>query len=56
VSSQNFVRAVLGKDLITPVRIHFDGRSRAMVSLSSDFDAHAFIGSRKRCLRPRRRA
>ena len=56
VPSQNFVRAVLGKDLIAPVRIHFDGRSRAMVRLSSDFDAHAFIGSRKGCLRPRRRA
>jgi hypothetical protein len=56
MSFQNFVCAVLGKDLITPIRIHFDGRSRAMLRLSSDFDAHAFIGSRKGCLRPRRRA
>ena len=56
VSFQNFVRAVLGKDLITPVRIHFDGRGRAMVRLSSNFDASAFISSRKGFLRPRRRA
>lgn len=56
MSSQNFVRAVLGKDLITPVRIHFNGRSRARVRLSSDFDAHALIGSGEGGLRPRRRA
>ena len=56
VPFQNFVGAVLGKDLIAPVRIHFDGWGRAMMRLPSNFDAHAFIGSRKRCLRPRRRA
>jgi len=56
VSPQNFVRPALGEDLITPIRIHFQGRSRAVVRLSTNLNAHAIIGSRKRCLRPRRRA
>ncbi len=45
VSSQNFVRAALGQDLITTIGIHFQGRSRAVVRLSRDFNAHAIIGS-----------
>jgi len=56
VSFQNFVCTVLGKDLITPVRIHLDGWGRAMVRISSDLNAYAFISSRKGFLRPRRRA
>ena len=56
VSSQNFVCAALGEDLITPIRIHFQGRSRATVRHSGDFNAHAIISSRKGGLGPRRRA
>jgi hypothetical protein len=56
VTFQNFVCPALGEDLITPIRIHFQRRSLAIVRLSSDFNAHAIISSRKDCLRLNRRA
>lgn len=45
VSSQNRIGPVDGKDLITPIRIHFQRWSRAMLELPVDFHAHAVISS-----------
>jgi hypothetical protein len=54
VPFQNFIRPALGEDLIAPIGIHFQGRSGAVVRLSSNFDAHAIISSREGILRPGR--
>lgn len=42
---QNFIGAVLGKNLIAAIGIHFQGRGCAMVRFSCDFNAHAPISS-----------
>ena len=54
VPSQDLVGPMLGQDLITAIRIHFDGRCLALASLSRDFNTHAFVGPGKRRLRPDR--
>ena len=46
VPFQDLVGPVLGQDLITTIRIHFDGRRLALASPSGDFNTYAFIGSR----------
>src|ERR1700733_8833002 len=53
---QYFVRPALGEDLIAPVRIHFQGRSRAMVHLACDFNAYAGISPFEGRFCPRRLA
>lgn len=45
MSSQNCVRPVDCKNLIAPIRIHFQRWSRAVLQLSGDFHADAVISS-----------
>jgi len=53
---QDFVRPALGEDLIAPVRIHFQGRSAAMMHFARDFNAYAVIRPFEGRFRPRRLA
>jgi hypothetical protein len=56
VPFQNFVRPSLREDLIASIRIHFQGRSLAVVRFPSDFNAHASVCPIEVSLRPCRRA